>query len=110
MRLWFPILVPPLAMLAQLSVNYALVALECQHQQRLPVHVVAAVALVIAFAGIAIGQRHWKRAGAAPPADGGDLRSRTRFLAIVGVFVSALMALAIAAQWLMAAFIPPCIE
>jgi hypothetical protein len=110
MRLWFPILVPPLVTLAQQSVNYALVALECQQQQRLPIHAVAAAALLIALAGVAIAWRRWEAAGVAPPEGSGDQRSRTRFLAIVGVSVSALMALAIAAQWFTAAVIPPCIE
>jgi uncharacterized membrane protein YfcA len=110
MRLWFPILVPPLVTLAQQSVNYALVALECEQQQRFPIHAVAAVALLAALAGVGIAWRHWKRAGVAAPEDSGDQRSRTRFLAIVGISVSALMALAIAAQWLTVAFIPPCLE
>ena len=110
MKLWFPILVPPLAVLAQLSAGYALVALECQQQQRLPVHLVAAVALLVALAGAAIAWSRWREAGVAPPADSGDPTSRTRFLAIVGLAVSAVMALAVAAQWLTTAFITPCVH
>jgi hypothetical protein len=109
MRLWFPIIVPPLVVLAQQSANYALVALECHNQQRLPVHAVTLVALLIALAGIAVAWGRWRGVGVSAPEDSGDQRSRTRFLAIVGVSVSALMALAIAAQWLTSAFIPPCV-
>jgi hypothetical protein len=110
MKLWFPIIVPPLATLVQESVNYALVALECQQQHRLPLHLVAAVALVLSLAGAAIAWGIWREAGVAAPADSGDPQSRTRFLAIVGISVSALMALAVAAQWLTAAFVAPCVR
>ena len=110
MKLWFPILVSPLVVLAQQSVNYALVGLECERQQHLPVHAVAAVALAVTLTGVLMAWRAWKAAGAAPPADSGDAVSRTRFLAIVGMAVSGLMALSIAAQWLTAAFIPPCVR
>ena len=110
MRLWFPILVPPLVVLAQQSANYALVALECQNQQRLPIHLVTAAALIVALIGVALAWRGWKAAGVAAPGDSGDPQSRTRFLAIVGVSLSALMALVIVAQWLTVAFISPCIR
>ena len=110
MKLWFPILVPPLAALAAQSVNYALVALECQQQQRLPLHLVAAVGLLVTLAGAALAWGCWRETGIAAPEDSGDYTSRTRFLAIVGLSVSALMALAVAAQWLTAAFISPCVH
>jgi hypothetical protein len=110
MKLWFPILVPPLAALAQQSVNYALVALECQQQQRLPLHLVAAVGLVVTLVGAAMAWSRWREAGVAAPEDGGDRTSRTRFLAIVGLSVSLLMALAVAAQWLTTAFVSPCVH
>ena len=110
MKLWFPIIVPPLAALAQQSVNYALVAVECAQQQRLPVHLVAGAALLVALGGVVVAWRHWSEVGVAAPQDSGDQISRTRFLAIVGISVSGLMALAIAAQWLTAAFIEPCIR
>jgi hypothetical protein len=109
MKLWFPILVPPLAALVQQSANYALVALECAQQQRLPVHIVTALGLAVTFAGAAIAWRHWRAVGVAAPQDSGDSTSRTRFLAIVGLSISAMMALAIAAQWLTTAFIGPCV-
>ena len=110
MRLWFPIIVPPLATLAQQSESYALVAVECASQQRLPVHLVAAAALLVTLAGVAVAWRRWRDVGAAAPTDSGDEVSRTRFFAIVGISVSGVMALAVAAQWLTTAFIAPCIR
>ena len=110
MKLWFPIIVTPIAALTQQSVNYALVALECQQQQRLPVHLVAAAALAVTLVGVAIAWARWREVGVAAPQDSGDQQSRTRFLAIVAVSISALMALTVASQWLTAAFISPCIR
>jgi hypothetical protein len=110
MKAWFPILVPPLAALAQQSTSYALVAMECGEQQRLPVHAVAMIALLVALAGVVIAFRDWRAAGVAIPQDAGDQRSRARFLAIVGVSISALMALVMIAMWLTAVFILPCMR
>jgi hypothetical protein len=110
MRLWIPIIIAPLATLTQLSANYALVALECAKQQRFPIHVVSAVSLAIAVAGMLLAWSAWRSAGTEPPDDRGLSVSRVRFLAAVGVALSALMALSIAAQWLTTAFVPPCLE
>lgn len=110
MRAWFPILIPPLAALVQQSTSYALVAMECAEQRRLPVHAVAVVALLVALAGIVVAWRDWRAAGVAVPQDAGDQRSRARFLAIMGVSISALMALVMIAMWLTAVFILPCMR
>jgi hypothetical protein len=109
-RPWFAIIVTPLVALAQQSINYALVAAECAQQQRLPVHAVAAAALAIALIGAASAWRDLRTIGAAPIADSGDSRSNARLLALVGVCVSAITALAVIAMWLTAAFIPPCVR
>jgi hypothetical protein len=110
MRLWMPIIITPLVVLAQQSANYALVAVECAKQQRFAIHVVSSVSLAIAVAGILLAWSAWRAAGTAPPDDQGTGVSRVRFLAAVGVALSALMALSILAQWLTTAFVPPCLE
>jgi uncharacterized membrane protein len=108
MRLWVPILLTPVVTLAQQTVNYALVPLACMKQQHAPLHVVAAVALGIALAGIAMAWSAWREAGLQAPDDAAQSSSRERLLAAMGVVISALMALTIVAQWLTTAFIPPC--
>ena len=110
MKAWFPILVPPLAALAQQSTSYALVALECTQQQRMPVHAVAVVALLVALTGVAIAWRNWRAAAVASPQDSGTARSRERFLAIMGLSISALMALVMAAMWITLGFLVPCMR
>jgi hypothetical protein len=110
MRLSIPILVTPLIALAQQSANYALVPLACAKQQHLVLHIVFAASLALVIGATAMAWRVWREAGADAPGDHGDPASRTRFLAMLGIMVSALMALTILAQWLMAAFIPPCVQ
>jgi hypothetical protein len=110
MRLWIPILMTPVIALGQQSANYALVPLLCEKQQHLPIHLIFGVSLALVVAGIAMAWSAWREAGAQSPADHGDVQSGVRFLALVGVMLSALMALTIVAQWLTSAFIPPCVR
>lgn len=110
MKAWFPIIGPPLAGLAQQSISYALVAAECAQQQRLPVHVVAAMALAIALFGAVSAWQDLRTIGTAPIADSGETRSNVRFLAHVGVAVSAISALVVIAMWFTAVVIPPCVR
>jgi hypothetical protein len=110
MRLWISILITPLVALLQLSANYALVPLACEKQQHAPIHLIAGLSLVAALAGMWMAWTAWREAGVQSPGDYGDAYSRSRFLAVVGLSLSALMALTIVAQWLTAAFIAPCIR
>jgi hypothetical protein len=110
MRLWIPILLTPLFALLQQSANYALVPFACEKQQHAPIHLVALVSLLVAVTGVWMAWTALREAGVHSPGDWGDPLSRRRFLAILGMSLSALMALTILAQWLTAAFIAPCMR
>lgn len=110
MRLWIPILITPLIALLQLSANYALVPYACEKQAHAPIHLVAAVSLAGAIAGVWMAWGAWREAGGHAAGAWGDPLSRRRFLAAIGMSLSALMALTIIAQWLTSAFIAPCIR
>jgi hypothetical protein len=110
MRLWMPVIVTPIVVLAQQSANYALVALECEKQQRFAIHLVSGTSLVIVLSGMLFAWVTWRSAGTESPDDSGQAVSRVRFLAAIGLALSALMALAIVSQWMTAAFVPPCLE
>ena len=110
MRLWPAILLTPLIVLAQQSANYALVGLECEKQQRFAVHLVAGVSLTLVAIAMVLAWGAWRDAGTALPDDRGDRANGVRFLAAIGIALSALMALSIAAQWLTTAFVLPCLE
>src|SRR4051812_39624612 len=110
MRLWFPILIPPLATLMQLAVNYALVPLACATQQHAPIHLVSAATLAVAIAGMVMAHGAWRESGPDALPDGAAEASRTHFLSLMGVLIAALMGLATIAQWSTAIFIPPCVR
>jgi hypothetical protein len=110
MRLWLSILITPLIALLQLAANYALVPLACEKQLHAPIHLVAGAALLAALAGVWMAWSAWRDAGVHSPGDWGDALSRRRFLAAIGISLSGLMVLTIVAQWLTAAFVPPCVR
>ena len=98
--LWTGVLLAPLAWLANLELAYLLVHPSCSRDATLPVHAVHAVCLLLALAGGLTAWRTWRTAGGRWPADEGGPVARTRFLAGLGLAVSALFALVIVAQWI----------
>jgi H+/Cl- antiporter ClcA len=109
MSLWASIVVAPLAFLTSLSLGYALVPLACQTQRDWPLHATSALALAMAFAGIALAWRTYRESTPAPhTARAKDDAPHARFLATVGVFVSALFALATLALWSTVWVLSPC--
>jgi hypothetical protein len=110
LRIWPALFVPPLVFLTLLSVNYSLEPPACEQQQRLPMHLSAAVALLIALGGIALALRAWRSVGGGFPSDEAGLEARTRFIAVIALMLSSLSALAIAALWLVQLLMPACIR
>jgi hypothetical protein len=110
LRIWPALFVPPLVFLTLLSLNYALEPPACEQQQRLPMHLTAAIALLIALGGIALALRAWRSVGGGFPSDGPGLEERARFVAVIALMLSSLSALAIAALWLVQLLMPACIR
>jgi hypothetical protein len=106
MGIWYPLLVVPIAMLADQSIAFALVHWSCVHQQPMAVHGVHALFLAAAVAGIAMA---WHALRAAAPANGGEAPARRRFTAGIALASSVLSALVIATMWLAVFLVAPCI-
>jgi hypothetical protein len=95
--LWTGILAGPLAWAFDLEASYALVKWVCRTQNYAVLQLITAVSLVIVIAGAAVS---WTALSHTPPeagTDGGQPIQRARFLAIVGLIVSALFGLQIVA-------------
>jgi hypothetical protein len=104
-RLWFAILVGPLAWLPYLQTVYALVASACSSQRRPVLVVIAAAAVLLAAAGAVVG----RRALASLPAEPSSAAAhRARFMAVLGIASSLLFALAIAAGAIPSVVLRPC--
>ena len=106
--LWAGVLAGPLAMLTQLQVNYALVLWACGAGREWALHLVVILALVVAIAGGLLSWRNWRRAGAGWEDEGAGPLPRSRFMAAVGILISALLSLVIIAQWIPIFVYSPC--
>jgi cytochrome c biogenesis factor len=106
--LWAGFLLPPTAFLLNLEVAYALVPTACSSQSRLLVHLVHLVCLLIALTGGCFALRLWRFYGETWPGEEGGRVSRSRFMAGIGLLLTALFALVIVAQWIPSVVLNPC--
>ena len=107
-NLFIGVLLSPIVFLIDLEVAYALVPAACSERNRLLVHVVHLVCLLLALFGWATAWRCWKATGSTWPAEEGGPLGRSRFMAGVGVWMSALFALVILAMWIPSFILDPC--
>jgi cytochrome c biogenesis factor len=106
--LWAGVLLGPTAFLLNLELAYAMVPNACSSQNRLPVHIVHLVCLVIALAGLMISLRSWRSSGQTWPGEEGGRIGRTRFMAGLGLLLSIEFAIVIVAQWIPSFVLSPC--
>ena len=106
--LWGGLLLAPAAFLANLQIAYALVPAACAARNTLPLHLVNAASLAVALAGGLIAWRSWSTVGRRwPDGEAGPI-GRSRFLAAMGVSLTALCVLVIVAQWTAVFLLDPC--
>ena len=96
--LWAGILVAPAAFAANLQLGYLLVHPACLKNDLMALHVVQVLCLAAALGGGLIARRALRPDRAGEAGEAGDRLERSRFLAGLGVWMSALFALAIVAQ------------
>jgi hypothetical protein len=106
--LWTGILLPPLAFLLDLEVAYALVPTACSTRNQLPVHLSHLACLLLALFGGFTALRCWSALGSTWPGEAGDPTARSRFMAGVGILMSALFVLIIVAMWIPSFILDPC--
>jgi hypothetical protein len=110
MYLWPAILLPPVVFLTQLTVAYALVPWECENQHSFTIHGLIAISFAVTLAITFHAWHNWRHAGARVPDDKADPASRVRFLAFLGLLVSALTSLIIFAQWIPRVMLSACAQ
>jgi hypothetical protein len=106
--LWAGLLLAPAAFLLNLEVAYALVPTACSSQNRLLLHLVHLVCLLMAGTGGVLAWHAWKARGETWPGDEGGRTGRSRFMAGVGLLLSTLFVLVILAQWIPSFVLNPC--
>jgi hypothetical protein len=110
MRLWPPIIIPPLVFIAALTAGLAVPNWECNHQYRFALHIVALICLAVAAGGIALAWRDWRSVGLVQPGGEPDPAMQVRFISALGLGVSTLMALATLVFWAVVVILPPCVR
>jgi hypothetical protein len=106
--LWVGLLLAPIAFLINLEVAYALVPTACSSGNELPVHLVHLLCLLLTLYGFLSAWRGWKATGGVWSDEAGGPLARSRFMAGVGLLVSAMFVLVIVAQWIPSFVLDPC--
>ncbi len=105
---WPGLFVAPIAFFVNLFITYPLVPWVCGNQHHGVLHAVDAIFLAVALFGVWHAARVWRARQAPIRSDAGDHASQQHFLGVTGTLASAIFALALAAQWLTAFIVPPC--
>jgi hypothetical protein len=106
--LWTGLLLPPLALLANLEIAYALVPSACSRGSTVSLHLVHVASLLL-VAGAGLTAWHtWAAVGLGWSEGAGGRVARSRLLAGLGVLVSGLCGLLILAQWIPVLILHPC--
>ena len=106
--LWAGLLLPPSAFLLNLEVAYALVPTACAAQNGVLTHLVHLVCLLLTAAGGFFALRSWRSCGGIWPGEEGGRVGRSRFMAGLGLLLSAMFLLVIVAQWIPSFVLSPC--
>ena len=105
MRIWPALLLAPVLALADQAIAYAVVGWSCEHGRAIVVHAIHAAFLVAAATSVVPAWRAWRDSlGRA-----GEAAQRQHFLGGLAIASAALSVLVIAAMWLTAWFIAPCV-
>lgn len=108
---WFGVLAPPLAMLLNVNLGYALVVWSCAARTRVLLHAEIAVLVIISLTAGFVAHHEWRRHGGGGEADdSGGPAARTRFLGVMGMGSSALFTLILIWQWLANVYLTPCLS
>jgi hypothetical protein len=106
--LWAGLLIAPLAFLLHLQINYALVTQLCQSEHKIIMHLVTLTFLLMSGGGGLISWLNWRETGSKWPGEAGSVRERSRFMAIIGLLISALVIFGLIVQWIPQFIFDPC--
>jgi uncharacterized membrane protein YidH (DUF202 family) len=106
--LWIGILGAPLVWLAHLELNYSLSAGACRSGQKSALLLGTLIALVLSLAAAFAAWRAWRSTEAATATEQDNPTSRSRFMALAGLGVSALMVLLVTVSFLPIAVLEVC--
>jgi hypothetical protein len=98
----------PVLALGTLHLTYAVVPRACRTGAELPLHLIMGLTVALAVGTLWLAWRDWRIAGASWPGEEGGMIGRSRFLAALGVLLSAFFALVVLAMWAPIFVLGPC--
>lgn len=93
------VLLGPVVALANQQVIYASDTWACGHNVHAVLHLIPAVALAIIIGAGVMAFAEWRAIGRGVEEERGGADTRTRFLSLMGIGISAISALVVIAQW-----------
>jgi hypothetical protein len=99
----------PVVALANQQATYAVDSWACGHDNRASLHIAPALCLIVVSALAWSAYGNWRAVGARDD-EHSDIGARTRFLALLGLTISAFSGFVILAQWLAVVAFDPCVR
>jgi len=106
--LWLLVVLPPAIGAAAMEADFVLVRQACAAQRNVALYAVTIVGLVLLIATAFIAFTIWRVEGSRWPSEAGDLSTRIRFVAVLGMLSSAISFLLLVAQGIATIHFSPC--
>jgi hypothetical protein len=103
-------LLPPFIALVNQQLIYAANMWACGRNMHASMHLVPLLCVIVTVATGFFAYRDWRQVGAGVEEEGGDVLSRSRFIAIGGMVISVFSSLVILAQWAAIVVLDPCMR
>jgi hypothetical protein len=110
LALWVAVLGSAIVWAIQMQTSYSLVTWACSMQRNWPLHVVSLLFLILAAAPGFIAWREWRAHASSETERQSAGAGRRRFMALLGLMLSALFLILILAQAIPSFFFNPCLD
>jgi hypothetical protein len=110
MSLALGIVVGPIVALVHQQTVYAVNMWACGRNLHATMHIVPVLALIVVLGAAYGGYLNWTAVGRGVEDEDGNVVTRTRFLALMGMAISVFSALVIVAQWFAIFMFDPCMR
>jgi hypothetical protein len=107
-KLWGAFIVAPLAWLIDLESSYAIVDWACSHDRRAVLFVIPLAALALIGVAAWLCWSAWSDLRRGVEFEGGSVEDRSRFLAVIGLMMSATFALLVVTTFAARYLLSPC--
>ena len=104
------LLLGPVIALVNQQLIYAANMWACGHGAQATMHIIPALSLLVTVGAGITAYRDWKAVGAGVEDEEATIATRTRFVALLGITISAFSSLVVLAQWSAIFVFDPCMR